>query len=255
MYTVSTHPTQPIIIVTQQRSLCSRITAFFLTMVCTYIMLSTIVSVAVFMSASDDSLRVFMERVESAAEDLAAGKVGPAFEQVTRVFVIHAEPVPAPIVTFIPRAVAIVSLIGLVCSLIGCALYVAYLNHPEFQAMVDTALATASQYAAQLYTELSVFAANLYQQIVTFDYQGMWNDFVAFCMNVYAEIKSYFVSEEGYMVDGEVMEMVEADVENQVSVITTPETTPEVVAEEVVSEVAAEVVSEESDPTILIAAL
>jgi hypothetical protein len=218
MYTVTSNATQPIIIIKQERSLCSRITAFILTLVCTYILVSTVVSVGVFMAASDESLRTFMKRVEAAAEDLAAGKVSPAVEQAKVFFfeLKRVEPTPAPIIAFIPRAVTIVSLVALVCSLIGCALYVAYLNYPEFQVAVDCALVQAREYAAQLYAELSATAASVYQQVMTFDYEGLFRDFVAFCKSVLAEIKSYFGYEEAAAAEAVV------DEESQVPIVSTP---------------------------------
>lgn len=230
----------PIVIIQERRSVCARVTAFILLLFSSFMMISMILSVAVYMSMParplpqpsppmdyfppggiDQELSqepdVPDEPSQGPHPNYPTGHTPSADEIMhtvpfaTEALVLGMETKPSMAQVFLRTWVrlTVATSVAIFILAMGYVLYNVYYAYSdldafnaEFLEYKDSTLNTVSMF----FNEVSEGASRIFTQIVSFDYQGLFSDFLEFAMNVWAELKSYF---EPRNEDVEIMEMYE----------------------------------------------
>lgn len=194
----------PVIIVQERRSVCARLVAFLVTLFSGYVLVSMLISVGLFMSASDQTLQEFTEAVKQAAHET---RYQAAPEQVSvepdmSSFVpvqssVVSETKPSFVHVYkrvMPRVAAAIFAAVVLAALLMAAYYLiqAYVDTDALYAQLLDTKETVFNTLSQFFNEVSTGATSVFNQVVSFDYEGLWNDIVAFVVQVWEEIKSYF---------------------------------------------------------------
>jgi hypothetical protein len=191
-------------------SILVRLTAFLIIGSITYVLFSLFMTGAIMAVTPKEELQRLVNMLDMAADSYSFS--ASSEEVVTKVQTDGEQAVAATASTVaaesaatsttmtlgmkVLRATAITSIIFTLLAAAAVTVYLLYRNDMTVHAFLTEAYSKVSQALKQFLSEVGNAIQTAYQKVVSFDYQGLFNDIRQFFVNVFEEIKSYFVKKE-----------------------------------------------------------